>query len=386
MKVVKYESLTLACILLSICTAHCQESELRMVDQVERPELQSVTSAVVSSDGSCVYTAAFAANAVSTFARDSDTGELTHVQSLTGDDLMGAVCLRLNADETLAAATAFQSKTIVLFKRDPKSGELTQLSAFRRSPKMKEPQLAFPIECLFSSDSKYLFVADSNAIVVLKVTDDGKLEFVERNDGVADCFSDTRGLALRPDTNEFFTASGVGNAISRVSWEPESGKLTVEQVIKDGKDGARGLAGANSVTASKDGKFIYTSSGRFRGDNSVGVFKIDDDGKFQVVQELTEDRDEIGDFEGGNELILSDDQRQLFVAGTTSSTVTIYNRDADTGKLTYLETAMFSPQDNPALGEGQRLGPAGIGVAPDGKHIYVAIEGWSSLAILGVEE
>lgn len=358
------------------------DSTVEFVDLVERPDLRSVVSTRVSADGKFLYAAAWGADSIIGFSRDRETGKLEHLQTVKDLTLNGAVCFRLNSEETYGAATSFQAATVALFGRDAKTGKLKKLDAFKGPLGRGNKKLTFPVECLFSSDSRFLFVADSGAIVVLKITEDGKLEFVERNVGRAQSFADTRGLALRPGKNQFFATSGQGHNVSLVEWNEETGKLSVKEQVKDERDGVKGLRGVMSLTVSIDGRFLYTSSGRFRGDNSIGVFEIAEDGKMKVVQELNPVKDDIGRFSGGNEIVVSDDQKNVYVTGTTSATMTALSRDPNTGKLTYTDTVSF---DSEVPGITKPLGPAGIAVSPDDKHIYVAVEGFSAIAILSRE-
>ena len=348
---------------------------IRLVESTTHPDLGFVVSTVISNDGKFLYSSAWKANAVAVFSREKESGKITHLQSLKDPDLAGAVCLRLSQDGKFAAACSFNAKTVTLFERHAESGKLEKKDVYRASPNGKP--LNFPTECGFSSDSKFLFVGDSKGMVVLQVSEAKKLTWVETNTGQQSCFNNVRGIAVRPGKNQFYAASSDAGTISTVSWDKDTGKLTVDQVLADEQNGVKGLAGAFSVATSSDGKFLYSSSGRFRGDSAVGAYEIQDDGTLKVIQELISGRDDVGEFVGGNELILSRDNKSVYASATRSSTLAGFSRDAKTGKLKFVETVLVGAPD---------LGPAGISIDPSGDYIYVAVESASGIAVFKRDE
>ena len=56
----------------------------------------------------------------------------------------------------------------------------------------------------------------------------------------------------------------------------------------------------------------------------------------------------------------------MYAAATRSGSLACLARDAETGKLTFIETL--------ADADGSLSGAAGVCVSPDGKHVYVAVE------------
>jgi 6-phosphogluconolactonase (cycloisomerase 2 family) len=66
------------------------------------------------------------------------------------------------------------------------------------------------------------------------------------------------------------------------------------------------------VALSPVGAFAYASSGRFRADNAIGVYKLDDNGELNVVQEFMNNEDELRNFRGGNEIALSPDGLNVY--------------------------------------------------------------------------
>lgn len=356
-----------------------------IVENVEHRDLNRAVSVAISPDSKFLYTAAYAANGVGVFAVDQKTGKLTHQQTVTDRDHSGAVCVRISRDGTLAAATCFRAKTVVLYRRDVKTGRLSKLDVFRGS--MMSGPLVWPVECGFSADGAHLLMLDpyrkdpatgikTGSLVVLK-TDGGKLECVQalfgQGKGKELCFVDGRSIDVHPDGRSLYVAASDSRCVVAMGWDAKAGKASIKQIVWDEKDGVKGLDGVMSLTCSNDGKFLYTSSGRFRGDSGVGVFSIDKGGKLSRVQELIAGKDDIGNFLGGNELTLSGDGKNLYVTGTVSGTLAGFGRDPKTGKLSFIETV--------PLGQEKELGPAGIAINKDGTFVYVAVESVGKVAI-----
>jgi len=360
-----------------------------IVENVEHRDLNRAVSVAISPDSKFLYTAAYAANGVGVFAVDEKTGKLNHQQTVTDRDHSGAVCVRISRDGTLAAATCFRAKTVILYRRDVETGRLDKLAVFRGS--MMSGPLVWPVECGFSTDGKHLLLLDpyrkdpatgikTGSLLVLK-TDGGKLECVQAlfgkeagKDGGKDlCFIDGRGIDFHPNGGSLYVAASDSRCVVALDWDAKAGRATIKQIVRDQQDGVTGLDGVMSLTCSNDGKFLYTSSGRFRGDSAVGVFSIDKGGKLSRVQELIAGKDDIGNFLGGNELTLSGDGKNLYVTGTVSGTLAGFGRDPKTGKLTFIETV--------PLGQEKELGPAGIAINKDGTFVYVAVESAGKVAI-----
>ncbi len=356
------------------------DRSIRIVEKIVLPELKNVTSVALSPDGEFLYAAAFATNTITVFSVQGGSGRLSKIQTITDDaTLRGSVALRLSHDDArYAVASCFSGKCVTLFSRDPLSGKLEILDTYKGTARSPTP--TFPIEATFTPNGKFIYVLDGLAthgrqrggIMILEITDDQKLQWVDTCMGERSCFSDVRGIAFHPTRNEMYITASTAGTLTRAAYDPDTGAIEVNQVLSDGKDGVLGLSGAFSVDISSDGNFVYTSSGRFRGDSAVGVYTFDQSGNLQVVQELISGREKLDNFLGGNELVISADGRNVYVTGTRSSTLAGFARDSETGKLSFIETVPFGKR---------KLGPAGITISPDGGYVYAAVEGESAIAV-----
>ncbi len=357
---------------------------IRLVEIQREASLERVVAVAISADGRYLYATAYTSNAITIFEIDPDSGRLTLVDTLHDPvNLNGAVATRLAPTRDLAAAVAFRARSVTLLHRDQATGKFTPLHTVM--PTANQPSLRFPIDVMFSPDAKFLYVLDPQAIgvstrgaiFVYRITADRTLEFIESNVGQRNCFDNPRGIVCHPTLNQFYVTSSNSGTLTRVEFDRESGKTIVLQIVADEQNGVTGLAGAMSVTISRDGKFLYTSAGRFSGDSCIGVCRVADDGTLSVIEEHVSGRDQIGNFLGGNELLVSPDGNNVYATGTRSSTLAGFSRDPDSGHLHFIETV--------SLG-GNELGPAGLTISANGKYVDVAVEGDRGIAVFRREQ
>ena len=354
-------------------------SALNLTSAIGRGDLGSVTSVAISPDGNHVYTSAFRSNAVGAFRVEGQAGRLVHLQSHASVFPLGwPFGVQVDPSGKLFAAACNVSKTVVLFRRDAETGLLEVADVFQTLPQ-DEHRLRRPMEVAFSTDSRFLYVTDTgnpwdarrhSSVITLRVENDNTLRWVATDYGKSACFANARGIAVHPNGRWLYVVSSDANTLVMCKLDEQTGASVTEQVLRDETDGIHGLAGAMGVACSPDGRFVYTSSGRFRGDNAVGVFRVGDDGRLTVVQEFHAGDEGIGDFAGGNEIAVSPDGHFIVACGTTSSTLACFSRDTETGELANVQTIVIGGN------------PAGLCFSPDSKRIYVALEDESCVAVL----
>jgi 6-phosphogluconolactonase (cycloisomerase 2 family) len=371
-------------IVLGVATVSADDrsegGKLKLVESLPRDDLDSVVKAVVSPDGKFLYASAWKQSSVLTFARDPQTGKLELKQTITDpDNLLGVTGLALSRDGNLAITTAFTSRTAVLYLRNPANGLLARLDIAREGE--GGVRLAFPVEAAFSPDSKYVCVLDDagigepgmGAVVSFRV-DDGKLVVVGTDDGKDGCYAGARGLAFHPDGKTLFIASGRAGTLVAADRDPLTGSTKIRQVIRDEEGDVHGLAGAMGVVVSRDGRSVYVNSGRFQGDNAVSAFRIGDDGRLKLMQEIVNGQGGLNGFEGGNHLGISPDGLNVYAAATRSGTVACFRRDPESGQLTLIETISDGAP-------GNDLGAVGVSISPDGRFVYVPAEDKKAISV-----
>lgn len=336
---------------------------LKEVQIISPDDLRSVTGIDISADGKFLYAAAFNSSNVTAFTRDTETGQLTYLNSTTGPDLQAAVSVRLSKDGTLATASAFSSNAVTLFQRNPEDGKLSILDSVRHV-EGEDDGLSFAIDARISPDNRYLYTASSGGVGVYKL-ESGKLTFLE-SQSAGGQIAGLRGAVLSPDGKYLYAPGAKSGSVGVFSRDEASGKLTVVQVLKDGADGVETIAGAFRMACSPDGKHVYLSCGRFGGDQAITAFAVQSDGTLQLIEAHVNDSGGFENFEGGNDIKVSHDGKYVYAVGSLSDRLVRFQRDAETGKLTFLGSQ--------PVGHFATPGAAGLSFSPDGKFVYVADE------------
>jgi len=133
----------------------------------------------------------------------------------------------------------------------------------------------------------------------------------------------------------------------------------------DGQGGVNGLASAAGVTTSPDGRNVYATGSL---DDAVAVFERDAvTGALDFLDVLVDGVDGVDGLNGAHGLALSPDGHHLYVASEGDNGVGVFTRDVDTGILAFVEA-----QKSPAVGIDLLDGAKDVVVSPDGRHVYVA--------------
>jgi DNA-binding beta-propeller fold protein YncE len=163
-----------------------------------------------------------------------------------------------------------------------------------------------------------------------------------------------RGMALSPDGKHVYVIDAVNDALLVFAAVP--GGVDFVEVQQDGVGGVDGLDLPEGIAVSPDGKHVTVAAGA---DDAIAVFERD-----ASTGALTFVEAEPGTFGlGVATLVVSPDGRHLYVKGG------IYERDAVSGELSLLATT-------PDLGNGSVLA-----ITPDGRFLYTyRLYGMTALA------
>jgi DNA-binding beta-propeller fold protein YncE len=392
--------------------------------------LLGASSIATSPDGKSVYVASAGSDAVAIFNRNDD-GTLEQLPGTAGCVSQGGSggCrpgIGLNLAHGVATspdgrnvyvASTF-SNAVAIFSRNP-DGTLDQLpdidgciSEGGSGGCRPGNGLVFPFGISVSPDGKSVYVVSgsSNAIAILSRNPDGTLEQLSGTDG---CISENEigaagcqpGIGLRipisvttsSNGKSVYVASGISDTVAIFNRRPDG---TLEQlpgtdgcISQGGRGGCQpgiGLDGAESVTASPDGKSVYLAS---HGSDAVAIFKRNDDGTLEQLPGTAGCvsqggsggcRPSIGlDFASG--VATSPDGRNVYVASASSGgdldegsdAVAIFNRNADGTLEQPPGPAGCISQDGiggcrPGIGLNVAIS---VAISPDGKSVYVASAG-----------
>jgi 6-phosphogluconolactonase (cycloisomerase 2 family) len=323
----------------------------------------------ISSDGRFAYATAYH-GAVSIFARDLATGQLTLADTLKGPRLSASIRFRLSPDEKYAALSNLGASSVVIFKRDAETGKLTK---FTEVPKGPDGATLIPVtnDANFSPDDHFLYTASNAGISVFKFEDD-TLSLVQNIDGDGS-LRGLRPFVISLNGHWLYTVAEKPGNLQAFRRDEASGKLESIQTLVDGQDGIASLNGAFRLAESADGKNIYVAAGRTQGDQAVSSFAVQPDGQMKLLQQFTNGMDGFEEFEGANEITVSLDGKWVFAVTSDSDRLFRFHRDPAAGKLTFISSQQADTFARP--------GAAGVCVSPDSKFVYVADDKESAIEV-----
>jgi 6-phosphogluconolactonase (cycloisomerase 2 family) len=237
-------------------------------------------------------------------------------------------------------------------------------------------------QAALSPDEAYVYVASTRYGTVSVFARDamtGELAFVQAvrdGEGGIDSLRAACSVAVSPDGGHVYVASWQGDALTAFSRQADSGELTYLEAYQDGSGGIDSLDGAHSVAVSPDNKHVYVAS---LVDDAVTVFDRD-----RTTGELSLGpvyRDGVGGVDGLDRalgLALSPDGSHLYATGADDDAVAVFERDATTGDLTFLDVYKNSYIEVDGLDD-----PIGITVSPDGENVYVTATADGTVVVFG---
>ena len=209
-----------------------------------------------------------------------------------------------------------------------------------------------------------------------------------------------RSLGLSPDGKSLYFPATTAAAVAVFSRDTTTGALrqlagTNGCISESGTNGScavgKALAGARSAAVSSDGRSVYVAS--YFAD-AVAVFSRNRTtgaltqlaGRAGCVSETGTSgacHDGAG-LDGARTVVVSPDDRTVYVASEASGAVSIFARDPTTGALTQLaglKGCVSQTGTSGACTKGRALaGAGGIAVSPDGDHVYAASMGSDAVA------
>lgn len=281
---------------------------------------------VVSPDGRNVYVTGAEAESVVVFNRAPDTGRLTfletHVNGVDGvlgiDSPKG---LAISPDGKHVYATGGEDLAMAIFNRNPDTGTLTFVEAVDVFGSVTDVDNAYAVA-----------VSPDNLSVYVTGTDDSR----------------TNG------------------AIAAYSRDPETGRLSLVEMLQNGVKGVAGLRDLTGITVSPDNRNVYAVNIW----HTMAVFsRAPDTGDLTFVQVLEDDVDVINNgLLGAHIVVVSPDNRHVYVASRRGDTVTVFERNPDTGNLTFLDQLRGKIGNTASNLDGAH----GLAISPDGQHVYIA--------------
>lgn len=335
------------------------------------------------------------------YARDAETGELTLLQSFTqgeqDDPSTPAIEVNgLNTITTLAqskdgssvyvAGGSGSAYSLVQFSRDATTGQLSYVGVVATQGMNGVSGLDAAVsEIVLSEDGTSLYTINGvtptdgsttkNAVVFFsRDTTSGALTFVGSLVG-----SDTipvrspSGIVLSSDGTSAYISNLGNHSITVLSRDAATGSLnyitTINKttIVADANSAEipkddRYLNGLQDIVISPDNRFVYVSS---NSQGTVSIFSRDvDTGALTYAGTL--DLYSAGHIPANalslRELVMSEDGSALYVAAFGSKSLLVFGRDSDSGALTYRNSVELSVNTVNHLA-----------VSADGKNIYAGV-------------
>ena len=388
--------------------------------------LKAASSVAVSPDGTNVYVASGASDAVVRLNRNTHTGAISQPvgrggcisQTGSGPCVDGhalkapvSVAVSPNGKSVyVASGGAANQGAVVRLKRNRSNGAITQPAG--RAGCISETgaggcadghALSGPNSVAVSADGKSVYVASIGSDAIARLNRNTATGAITQPAGKAGCVSETGagrcedghvldgpfGLAVSADGRSVYVASGDAfGAVLRFNRNTSTGAITqaagsagcVSATGMGPCAEGHGISGAEAVTVSPDGKNVYVVSGFGIASNAVARLNrntatgaiTQPAGKASCVSDR---HDEPGCARGHalqrpKGLAISPDGRNIYVASAESAAVARLNRNTATGAITQPAGSAGCACDGHAL-----LSPFSVAVSADGKNVYVAAPG-----------
>jgi DNA-binding beta-propeller fold protein YncE len=221
-----------------------------------------------------------------------------------------------------------------------------------------------------SSDGENVYVAgyaDDALAVFDRNTDTGALSYSTLfEDGVAgvDGLAGAQDVAVSSDGKNVYVAGYADSALVVFDRDTDTGALSYSTLFEDGVAGVDGLNEVTDVAVSLDGENVY-AAGMF--DDALAVFNRDTDTGALSYSTLFEDGVAgVDGLDGARGVSVSPDGENVYVTGRYSIALVVFNRDTDTGALSY--STLF---EDGVAGVDGLAGPCGVTVSADGENVYV---------------
>ena len=263
------------------------------------------------------------------YSRDAETGKLTKMSKQL--DLQRPICcFSIHPSNRFMVAADF--KGIVHVIALDENGALDHVAhelalPGELGPLPKDQKCSRPHHIPFDLSGNFLVIPDKGYDVVHLYRFDAEngelVPIVHTPVRPASC---ARHIAFHPNGRTVYMAAEYTSKIYVFDYDPEHSVLEKRQIISAERSTYCGLyCKSSEIAVLPNGKFLYVSN---RGDNTIGIFAIGDDGLLTPVAW----QDTLGEIP--RFFCMDEKGKYLYVGNQKSGTVAVFAIDAETGALT----------------------------------------------------
>ena len=247
---------------------------------------------------------------------------------------------------------------VTAFRRDPVTGNLTLVGTTALGSGNSAGEVGS--DPVVSPDDKFLYVADTFGVGVLsRDTSTGAVTFVGDDGGLSSGgVNGSVAIASSPDGSFVYAAgppsqtTSASSAISVLSRNATTGRLTSASEVQNGSNGVSGLSDIWGLTVSPDGRCLYATS---RTEGSLAYFtRNSGTGALTFGGVLTEGSGGVTGLADARGVAVSADGKNVYVASANDNGVVVFSRNATTCAPSFLELAQdLFTLGQPGVNQGQ---------------------------------
>ncbi len=237
-------------------------------------------------------------NILNAFKIEKNTWDLTYLNSQSSFG-SNPCHISLNPTNDLLFTANYSSGGISAYhiNNDGKIGEATSIIQHEGSgPDLSRQEGPHAHYINTSIDGNYVYATDlgTDKVMIYSLNKDGYLipnkaqEYLQLSPG-----SGPRHMAFHKNKQFVFVLNELNYEVVSCLYDSSNGKLTIIDQHKTIDDNFKGENTSAAIHIHPNGKYLYCSN---RGENSISVFKIKEDGKLSKVQVFTEGLGIVRDF------------------------------------------------------------------------------------------
>jgi 6-phosphogluconolactonase len=186
----------------------------------------------------------------------------------------------------------------------------------------------------FTPDEKYVVAVDLGIDKVITYTiQNGELK--EAHSLLVKAGSGPRHITFHPNGKFAYVMTELSNEVIALSYNSENGIFTELQYIPTIPEDFTENSQGSAIHISSDGRFVYAGN---RGHDSITVFSVNQDsGELTFVEYTSTEGNWPRDF------VLDPTEKFIVASNQESSNLVLFGRDAETGKLTLIQSDVAVP-------------------------------------------